>query len=195
MSTITPPAASKDSVKATLEDYVQVEQSTGERHEFQDGKLVKWVGGSGKHALIASNFAILVMKAARLRGCQTLLSDMRVQIAETNSIVYPDVVVTDGKPKFTTPTDTLTNPLLIVEVLSPSTEAYDRGDRFEQYCQFPSFKEYLQVSQDKVSVTQFVRQADDNWLRMSFSATTDQVKLRSLDTTIDVAEIYTQVEF
>lgn len=192
MSTITPPATIQGSAKATLEQYVQVEQATGERHEFQDGKMV---AGSGNHALIASNFAMLVMKAARSRGCQTLLSDMRVQIAETQSIVYPDVVVTDGKPKFTTPTDTLTNPLLIVEVLSPSTEGYDRGDKFEQYCRIPGFNEYLLVSQDRVSVTQFVRQPDNNWLRIVYSATTDQIKLQCLDATIDVSEIYAQVDF
>lgn len=195
MATITRPITSDLSSRAAIEDYVQVEKPTGERHEYKDGELVKKVGGADKHALIASNFAMRVMKEARSRGYQTLLSDMRVKIAETISIVDPDVVITDGKPIFTAPNDALTNPLLIAEFLSQSTEAYGRDDKLEQYCRIPGFIEYLLISQDNVSVTQFVRQPDDNWLRMSYSATTDQVKLQSLNATIDVAEFYAEVDF
>lgn len=181
--------------RATLETYIQAEESTGERHEYRDGKLVLMVGGSQRHSLITGNVFFALRPLAISKSCQAHVADMRVLSLASNTFTYPDVVVSDGAPEFTAPTDTLTNPLLIAEVLSQSTEAYDRGEKFEQYCQISSFKEYLLISQDKVSVTHFVRQPDNNWLRMSYQKLDDEISLQSIGGKLSVSDIYLQVSF
>ena len=178
----------------TVDEYIELERTTGERHEFRNGEAIPMVGGSGNHSLIITNFVVAVSRDARILGHQTHGSDLRVAVPLAEAMVYPDVVVTDGPPTYVAPKDTLTNPLLIVEVLSASTEAYDRGDKFDNYCTIDSFREYLLVSQDKPNVTQFVKR-DGNWLRFLHADPNGTIDIESLNCQISMADIYSQVDF
>lgn len=178
----------------TVDEYIELERTTGERHEFRNGEAIAMVGGSGNHSLIITNFVVAVTSHARSLGNQTHGSDLRVAVPATDSMVYPDVVVTDGPPAYVVPKDTLTNPLLIVEVLSPSTEAYDRGEKFDNYCTIGSFREYLLVSQNKHNVTQFVKR-DGNWLRFLHADPNGTIDIESLSCQLAMADIYAQVDF
>lgn len=178
----------------TVDEYIELERTTGERHEFRNGEAIPMVGGSGNHSLIITNFVVAITGHARNLGHQTHGSDLRVAVPSADAMVYPDVVVTDGLPNYTTPKDTLTNPLLVVEVLSASTEAYDRGEKFDNYCTIDSFREYLLVSQDKPNVTQFVKR-DGNWLRFTHADPNGTIDIESLNCQIAMADIYAQVDF
>lgn len=179
----------------TVDQYVEIERESGVRHEYRNGDVTQVVGETRSHALISGNLFVQLRSLALAGDGEVYQSDMRVQVNQEPQLTYPDVVVSDGTPKFTKPTDTLTNPLLIAEVLSQSTEAYDRGDKFEQYSRIPSFKEYLLIAQDKVSVTHFVRQPDNNWLRMSYQQKDEEISLQSMDGKLSVSDIYLQVSF
>ena len=120
---------------------------------------------------------------------------MRVRIPATGFYTYPDVLVVCGEPQFLDETrDTLVNPCLIIEVLSPSTEASDRGEKFEHYQSIPSFKEYLLVSADRIHVDQYVKQADDKWLLSSAGTLDESLTLSTLDCPLPLSELYYDVK-
>lgn len=170
MATVTP--------TLTADEYLELERTTGQRH------------GSGNHSLIITNFVVAITGHTRNLGHQTHASDIRVAVPSTDAMVYPDVVVTDGSPICTT----LTNLLLVDEVSSPSTEAYDRGEKFDNYCTIDSFREYLLASQDKPNVTQFVKR-DGNWLRFTHADPNGTIDIESLNCQIAMADTYAQVDF
>lgn len=178
----------------TVDEYIELERTTGERHEFRNGEAIPTVGGSGNHSLIITNLVVAMTGHARNPGRQTHGSDMRVAVPSTDAMVYPDVVVTDGLPNYVPPKDTLTNPRLVVEVLSPSTEAYDRDEKFDDDCTIDGFREYLLVSQEKPNVTQFVNR-DGNWLRFTHADSNSTIDIESLNCQIALVDIYDQVDF
>ena len=119
---------------------------------------------------------------------------MRVQVSQSGLYAYPDVVVVGGEPTFIdNKLDTLTNPLLIVEVLSDSTKNYDRGEKFERYRSIRSFREYLLIAQDKIHIEQYVRQADGTWLLRETNSPNDIIELDSVECHIRVSEIYLKI--
>jgi len=129
------------------------------------------------------------------RPCQVYANDMKVRIESADAAEYPDLVALCGEPVFQDGRrDVLLNPGLIVEVLSDSTEAYDRGDKFALYRQIPSLTEYLLVSQHRVQVDLYTRGADGRWFLMAFNALTDSVTLTSVDCTLALAEVYDKVD-
>jgi Uma2 family endonuclease len=152
-------------------------------------------GASREHTLIAGNVAGELRAQLKGRPCETYQSDMRVRVSESGLYTYPDVVVVCGERQFEdAEVDTLLNPTLIVEVLSESTEAYDRGDKFAHYRRLQSLQEYVMIAQDKVRVERYVRQGS-SWVLAEFSELDDTLHLASIECKVPLREIYDRVEF
>lgn len=178
----------------TPAQYLDGERNGQQRHEYWQGEVFALAGASRTHNRITVN--LVAMLKTRLSGtrCGLYSSDMRVKVRQTGLYTYPDLAVVCGQELFEdTELDTLLNPTVIVEVLSPSTEAYDRGAKFMHYRQLPSLREYLLVAQDRPAVDHFVRQADGNWLLVPCHGHAATVELASLACSLPLAEIYDQV--
>jgi Uma2 family endonuclease len=153
-------------------------------------------GGTLRHSLIATNLAREL--GNRLQGghCVPFNSDLRVKVEATGLWTYPDLSVICGPPQFAAGTDdTVINPTVLVEVLSESTEAYDRGRKFDHYRQIPSLQEYLLVSQAEPRIDHFVRQAEERWLLSSAVGLEGNLALPSLQISISLAEVFAKVVF
>ena len=164
------------------------------KSEFFDGQLVAMAGAKAPHNSVAFNVAVAL--GTRLTGsCRGYSSDMKVRVPAGCNF-YPDVSVGCGSPRyFDSVKDVLLNPILIVEVLSPSTEAFDRGRKFELYRTIPSLKAYMMISQDRVNVDLYIRQDDDNrWLLVSSGSLDETVSIEPIHCQIRVAEFYRNVE-
>lgn len=177
-------------------DYYELERSAAFKSEFCDGEMFAMAGGSPAHSLIATNLGAELRSALRGRPCVPYNADLRVKIPDSGLITYPDLSVICGPLEFAFPADdTVTNPSLVVEVLSPSTEAYDRGRKFENYRRLRSLREYLLVRQDEPHVELFIRQPDESWLLREATGMDARLELPALKIALALAEIYLNVEF
>jgi Uma2 family endonuclease len=182
----------------TIEEYLRREEKSAVKHEFHEGEILEMSGGSYEHSLITAN--IVGEMRVRLKGspCKVLESNMRVRVKPTPRYVYPDASVICGPPQFD-PQDpkrtTILNPRVIVEVLSESTEAYDRGEKFTRYREIASFEEYILVSQASPMVETFMRQADGTWSFAPWSGIEAVARVRMLQIEIPFSEIYAGIEF
>ena len=185
--------------RLTPAEYLALELASQGRHEFYAGEMFAMSGGSYWHNLVKDNLAHAVRNRLAGRGCTVLTSDQRVKVDATGLYTYPDVVVFCGKPVFEDGIHySAINPLVLAEVLSDSTEKYDRGVKFGHYRQLPSVQEFLVLAQDRVSVERYRRQtAGDpgSWLLTAVSDPTGTVDFESLGIAVPVAEIYASVEF
>jgi len=180
----------------TPAEYLAIERAATERSEYIDGEIVAMVGASREHSLINTNLAGELRQQLKRRPCEVHSNDLRVFIPAANLYTYPDIVVFCGEPRFEDPLrDTLLNPTLLIEVLSPSTEAYDRGKKFEFYRSIPSFREYLLVAQDEPRVEQFTLQTDGRWIFTATAGLDSTVTLASISCVLAMAEIYDKVSF
>jgi Uma2 family endonuclease len=173
----------------TEEQYLQIERLADSKSEYHDGQMFAMSGGSLNHSLIATRMSAL-LDPQMPKGCRTFNSDLRIKIVAAKVFTYPDGGVFCGEPEFAgNQTDVILNPLLIVEVLSPSTEGYDRGKKFELYRTIPSFREYLVVHQDRRHVEHYSKQDDDSWLlREHVGAAT--VAIARLNAKVPLSELY-----
>ncbi|WP_373541830.1 Uma2 family endonuclease [Chamaesiphon sp.] len=179
--------------KLTPEEYFAWEEQQLERHEYMDGEVYAMSGGTINHGDIAGNFLSLLKSHMRGRGCKTLNSDCRVSIVGSTKYVYPDISVTcDDRDKTTT--QYVAYPCLIIEVLSPSTEAYDRGNKFKMYRRNPSLQEYVLVSVDVMEVELFRRGDGDNWQIINYQVG-DPIELKSINLSIPIEQIYEDITF
>jgi Uma2 family endonuclease len=177
----------------TPEEYLALERNAEFKSEYLDGRIVAMTGASIAHARIAGN--LFGELRQRLRGslCSAFISDMRVQIGGGRRYTYPDVVAVCGEPQLMDRMqDTLMNPALIVEVLSPTTEAYDRGEKFLHYRGIESLQEYVLVAQDRVLVERFVR-AGEFWTLSALMDLDASLELTSVECAIPLREIYENV--
>jgi Uma2 family endonuclease len=166
------------------------------RSEFVDGQVFAMTGASAEHNLIVVNIAGELRTQMKGRPCRVYANDMKVRIASANAGKYPDLVAHCGEAELQDGRrDLLLNPALIVEVLSDSTEAYDRGDKFALYRQIASLREYLLVSQQRVQVELFTRGADGRWTLTELNRLEDQVPLASVDCKLALSEVYDKVAF
>lgn len=180
----------------TPEEYLTLERKAEYKSEYYDGEIFAMLGANEKHNLIAGNIFASLHAQFRNRPCRAYTSDMRVKVRPGNMYSYPDVIAVCGQPQFDDEyKDHLVNPTVIVEVLSSSTEAYDRGDKALRYRQLASIQEYLLVSQEEPHVEHYVRQPDNQWLLTETSDLGVTVQLASIDCTLTLAEIYDKVEF
>jgi len=177
-------------------EYLAFERSHPERHAFIDGRIVLQAGGSRMHALICANTVSTLHRQLIDRECSVYGSDMRIAIPQRNQYLYPDVSVACEPARFADDyEDSLTTPTLIIEVLSPSTERYDRSKKFQSYQAVETFQEYLLIAQDALLVEHFVRHTDTLW---SFDAHSDHsaiITLRSIGCVLALADIYAKVTF
>jgi Uma2 family endonuclease len=180
----------------TPEQYLEIERRAEYKSEYYQGEMFAMAGAREAHNLIAGNLYAGIQAQLRSRTCRAYGSDMRVRVGATGLHTYPDVLVVRGEPQFLDgQRDTLLNPTLIAEVLSPSTEAYDRGRKFEHYRSIESLAEYLLVSSERVSAELFARQLDGRWLLTAASSLEDTLQLPTTGCRLPLAELYEKVEF
>jgi Uma2 family endonuclease len=180
--------------RLTPEQYLVLERQAECKSEYFDGEIFAMAGGSREHNLIVGNVIRELGTQLKGRPCETYPSDMRVKVTETGLYTYPDVVVVCGEPQFEDEQgDTLLNPTLIIEVLSPTTEAYVRGDKSAHYRQLASLQEYVLIAQDRVRVERYARQPDGQWLLLETTRLGDTVQLASIDCHLTLAEAYDRV--
>ena len=173
----------------TLAEYLAIEPEGNVRHEFIDGELVAMTGTSKAHNFITSNLTIDIGSHCRGTPCRVASHDLKVVIANANRGFYPDLVVTCNSDNSTDDDYTETRPILIIEVLSPSTEAFDRGDKRRAYQQLSSLQNYVLVAQDRHWVEVHHRQQGNAWVSTEYGAN-DTVELASIDLQLPVALIY-----
>jgi Uma2 family endonuclease len=175
----------------SFEDWLEGERAALEgRSEYIGGEVFAMTGASAAHNGIVTNISSELRTQMKGRPCQVYANDMKVRVRASNAGTYPDLVAFCAEHEFQDGRrDVLLNPSLIVEVLSDSTEAYDRGGKFALYRQIPSLREYLLVSQRQVQVDLYTRGDDDRWTLTDFTALTDSVPLASVDCTLALAEI------
>lgn len=181
----------------TPEEYFAREAVAVNRHEFHDGDILEMAGASYAHSKIALNIAGELRSRLRGTSCEALDSNIRIMVPSRLRYVYPDVTVVCGGPQFD-PRDsnqcTITNPRLVIEVLSDSTESYDRGAKFDLYRQVRSVEEYVLVSQHQAVVESFFHQPDASWLFNAWKGPNAGLVLRSLRLVLPLAEIYEGLE-
>jgi Uma2 family endonuclease len=182
--------------RLTPEQYLEIERAAQFRSEYYNGRMYAMSGASYRHVMIISSLSRRLQNALEAGRCSVGTNDLRVRVSPAGLYTYPDLVVICGEPKFAdNRADTVLNPTLIVEVLSPSTEAYDRGFKFAQYRTLESLQEYGLVSQSEPRVEIFRRQPSGDWL-LSESAGMEAIcRFDSAGCTIAVKDIYDKVTF
>jgi Uma2 family endonuclease len=187
--------ASKLKPRFTPEEYLAMERKAEFKSEYIDGEIIAMTGASEPHNLITTNIVRELSTQFKGRSCRVYSSDMRVDLREHNLYAYPDVVVLCGEPKLRDDwMDNLLNPNLIIEVLSKSTEAYDRGRKFIKYRRVESLAEYLLVAQDDCYVEHYIRQPDGHWTLSEVSSPDETIHLSSIECHLKLSEVYDKVD-
>ena len=178
----------------TPEEYLQLEAKSDIKHKYIDGEIYAMAGATDIHVTIALNIAILLRNHLRGSGCRVYISDMKVRIESKNRFYYPDVLVTcqDRDRENSTFKQF---PSLIIEVLSDSTEAFDRGDKFADYQSLPSLQEYVLVNTKKARIECFRRTKEGLWLLQFYELEDSQFDLTSIDFQGKISDVYEEVEF
>ena len=177
------------------EEYLALERQAQCKSEYYAGEVFAMAGASRWHNLIVTNVLREISLQLKGRPCTTYPSDMRVKISPTGLYTYPDVTVVCGAAQFEdTQQDTLLNPTLIVEVLSESTEAYDRGGKFAHYRKLASLLEYVLIAQTKPHIEHYIRQPDNRWLLEEAESWHGTVHLPAIDCHLSLAEVYDKVD-
>jgi Uma2 family endonuclease len=180
----------------TAEEYLALERDSETKHEYYDGEIFAMAGATEPHVAIVSNLVFALMGQLRDRPCKVYASEMRVKVSATGLYTYPDLAVVCGERELEDDRrDTLLNPNVIIEVLSPSTEAYDRGKKFAHYRTLDSLAEYLLVAQDAPRVEQYVKQPDGDWLLHEAARVEDTISLPTIRCELRLAEVYDGVDF
>ena len=182
-------------IRFTPQEYLALERKSETRNEYYNGEIVAMAGASREHNLTVANLLRDIGNQLEDRPCESYPSDMRVFIEATGLYTYPDVSVVCGEPRFQDrEVDTLLNPTVIVEVLSPSTEAYDRGDKFRHYRRIDSLREFVLISQDRMMVERYTRQGKD-WVLSEMTDPDQVLKLESIGCQIPLDRIYAKIKF
>lgn len=177
----------------TPEEYLTWERKQPFKNEYYNGQIVAMSGASRWHNRITLDTSTDLNNQLMDSDCEVFSGDMRVRTSPTVSYFYPDVIVVCGEPRFEDDTfDTLLNPIVVIEVLSPSTAAYDRGEKFESYKQLASLQEYILISQDRVRVESYHRQGTQ-WLHNTLQRLEDVLSLASIECEIPLRAIYRRV--
>jgi Uma2 family endonuclease len=179
----------------TPDQYLELDRKAEFKSEYYLGEMFAMGGARWTHNRLVANLIATLHQQLRSGPCQTLPSDMRVQVESAGMYTYPDVIVVCGEPQFLDENrDTLLNPTLIVEVLSPSSEVYDRGRKFEYYGSLASVSEYLLVSSERVRAELYTRQSDGRWLITAVGRLEDSLDLQSVGAHLALADLYERVD-
>lgn len=180
----------------TPEEYLELEEKALYKSEYRNGEIVPMTGGTGNHNKITLVIAAILLYALRRTKYEVFMGDMRLWIPEFRQYTYPDVMVTDGKAIYTNNKNTtVTNPLLIVDVLSKYTKNYDQGDKFTFYRSITQFKEYVLVPQNQYQVMHYSKTNEGEWTFREYKSENDIIKLQYLDFEISLVDIYQDVNF
>lgn len=180
----------------TPEGYLEIERSAESRSEYYDGAMFAMAGATGDHMLIIRNLVTALDPQVRPRGGHVYFVDMRVRVSPSGLYTYPDVVVACRERQLLDERrDTLLNPTVIIEVLSESTERYERGRKFDLYAPLESLRAYMLVASDRFSIDSFVRQPDGQWLLSKANRPEDVVTLECIGCRLRVADVYDEIEF
>jgi Uma2 family endonuclease len=180
--------------QCTPEEYLAMERSAQHKSEYLNGRIVALAGANRRHNLIAGNMYRELSRRLIGRPCEAYVSDMRVKVGPTGLYTYPDVVVACNEIHFEDARDdTLLNPVVIVEVLSASTEAYDRGEKFAHYRRLESLSEYVLVAQDRVRIEHYFREGS-RWVLTEACTLADTIRLQSIECDLALRDVYDKVE-
>ena len=180
----------------TATDYLALERQAETKSEYLNGRIYAMSGASEEHNTIVFNLARRIGNQLDKKPCRGYVNDMRVKVSPTGLYTYPDVVVVCGEPRFEDQhVDTLLNPTVIIEVLSDSTESYDRGEKFAHYRALPSLSDYLLVAQDQPRIEHYQRQPDGRWLYSATDGLDAQVEIATIGCVLPLAEVYERVDF
>lgn len=178
----------------TPDEYLAIERKAELKSEYYAGEVFAMAGASRQHNLIVSSIIRVLGNQLLERDCNVYPSDMRVKIEKTGKYTYPDVAVVCGAEQFEdTHRDTLLNPAVIVEVLSETTEAYDRGKKFENYQYIETLREYILVSQEPYRIERYVRQNDKNWTYSEYHEAEEIVELSTIGCELSLKDVYAKV--
>lgn len=181
----------------SLEEYAELEKTSEERLEYFEGNVWSMAGASPTHEQIVVNLSAELRNNLRGRGCRVFGSNLRVKVPVYKPYRYPDVTALCGEPVYEDfyGLQVLTNPSLIVEILSPSTERFDLSNKFDYYKSIASFTEYLLVAQDRPNVILYTKHDEKSWLHRSYNSLDEAVRLTALDCELRLSEIYLDIEF
>jgi Uma2 family endonuclease len=180
----------------TAQEYLEAEVNSLDRHEFINGEIVLMAGDTPNHNEITSILNAILRVSLKGKPYSIFASDQRLWVPQLNNYTYPDVMVVAKPIELQSGrTDTITNPLLIAEVLSKGTRAYDRDDKFAAYRSIPSFQEYLLIEQYRVQVQQYSKTDANKWIFSEYSCAGDRLMLTSVQVEISVADLYENIEF
>ncbi|MDF0554966.1 Uma2 family endonuclease [Kamptonema sp. UHCC 0994] len=180
----------------TPEEYLELEEAAESKSEYRDGEIVPMTGGTTNHNEIAGNFYASSKFDLRGRNYRVYMGDVRLWIPRYRLYTYPDVMVIEGEPIYEgSGTTMVTNPLLIVEVLSKSTKDYDRGDKFQYYRSIPELKEYITIDQYNFHIEQFAKNSEGKWVLSEYETADAVLALTNIEFQIQLTEIYHGVNF
>ena len=178
------------------EEYLTLEEAADDKSEYIDGEIIPMAGGSTNHNQIALNFSTELNFAFKKLDYRVFMSDVRLWIPKRRIYTYPDVMVVAGKPEYyNNRRDTITNPRLIIEVLSPSTKGYDKSKKFEGYRTITTFQEYLLIDQSRIYIEHFYKTDDKRWSFSDYDESDVTIGLASVSFEISVSDIYNKVNF
>ena len=179
----------------TSEEYLELERKAEFKSELINGEMYATIEFTRKHNRIALNVASFLNNFLENKPCRIYFADLRVQVSKTGMFTYPDLVITCGKEIMADKRqDTLLNPKCILEILSDSTEKYDRGEKFSHYQNLESLEEYILISQNKTKVESFLRQTDNKWLYQKVEGSESELSIHSVNAKIKLEEIYKNTE-
>lgn len=180
----------------TVSEYLDLEDKAEFKSEFINGEIIPMAGASANHNKIALNFCRLFPLLIGKQVYEIFMSDMRLWIPEYSRYTYPDVMVVAGEPVFVDQREMeVTNPCLVLEILSSSTQAYDHAGKFRQYRSIPSFQEYILVDQNSYEVDHYIRESEDRWVLMTHKGADSVMKLTSVQLEIKLSDLYKRVKF
>lgn len=180
----------------TEAEYLAIERDVETKHEYYRGEMFAMAGASRQHNQITFNLAVCLGQQLANRKCTAYVTDMRVKVEANSLYTYPDATIMSDEPRFLDKhVDTLLNPQVIIEVLSDSTEKYDRGKKFELYRQIPSLREYILISQDRAHVDRFALNEQGQWFLTDATGLEANIEIEAVGCKLPLAEVYAKVEF
>lgn len=180
----------------TPEEYLELEEQAEFKNEYRNGEILAMAGGTTNHNKIAGNFYKRFPLTIQEQDYEVYIGDVKLWIPSTQTYTYPDIMVIEGEPIYQeNRRDIVTNPLLIVEVLSKSTKDYDQGDKFRSYRSIPSFKEYILIDQSGYYLEQFSKNTENKWVLTDYEGEDSVLTLDSVELQMSLGEIYERVNF
>lgn len=196
VTAITKGGTTSKAYSVTVEEYLAQEEIREEKSEFIEGEIIKMAGASANHNRLAVNFSRLLPLEIDNQSYEIFVSDMRLLLPDGENYFYPDVMVIKGEPRFTNEKETaVTNPCLIAEILSNSTEGFDKNQKFAFYRTIPELKEYILIDQEDYRVELYRKVGKNQWLLTELMSQEDVLTLESVEVEISLADLYKRVKF